>query len=178
MSSSFFNFPGLGGFITGGHSNVAKFSIAPHDRYHVKVKIRNKQGQMQEITALMDAGNDVTLLRNSTSRQLGYDPQNEPGEVFPVGGITGGPQQFKKIVTLLQFGNMTPIQAHIGLAYQEKSLAEDLIGRQDIFDRYEIDYTGNSVTVKEKSNPLDITTSSFNSEQLPTKLRMAFKHVR
>lgn len=173
---SLFNFPGLGGFITGGHSNVAKFNIAPHDRYHVKVKVRNKMGQMQEITALMDSGNDLFLIRNSTARKLGFDPPNEQGEVFPVGGITGGPQQFKKIQNLIQFGDMTPIMVHMGLAYQEKSLAEDLVGRTDIFDRYEVDYTGDSITIKERHMPLDLSLG--DGSQLSYRVRSAFRHVR
>lgn len=177
---SLFNWPGLGGFITGGHSNVAKFNIAPHDRYHVRIQIRDKGGQMQTITLLADSGNDLTLLRNSTARKLGFDPQSEPGEVFPVGGITGGPQQFKKIVNLIQIGNLTPMMVHMGLAYQDKSLAEDLLGRSDIFDsgKLEVDYGKDYVIFKEKEPMLDITTSSYNAEQLPSKLRFAFRHAR
>lgn len=163
-----------------GHSNTATFHIAPHDRYHINIKIRAKNGDMVPLTILVDSGNDVCLLRNSTARKLGFDPPNEPGQNFPVGGITGGPQQFKKIVNLIQIGNLTPMNIHMGLAYKEESLAEDLLGRQDLFDsgKYEVDYGKDYVTFKEKFSPFDITTSGDGNDTLPYSVRAAFKHRR
>lgn len=164
-----------------GHSNtIATFPVAPHDRYHMPIMIRRKDGRFQKIMILADAGNDVTLLKLSTSRMLGFEPMMEMGDTFPVGGITGGPQTFKKIWNSCMIGNLRPMQVRMGLAYQEESLAEDLLGRQDIFDsgKLEITYDEKGVSFREKHSPLDVTTSDYASGQLSYRVREAFRKIK
>jgi len=159
-----------------GHSNsVAVFPISPHDRYHFPLKIRGGDGQFHTITVLADAGNDVTLLRTSTAKQLGFDPATTQGEVFPVAGITAGPQPFTKIWNLIQIGDLRPTWVRMGLAHQEQSLAEDLLGRQDVYDsgKYEITYDADKVIFREKHAGTDITDGEGG--QLPYSLREAFR---
>jgi hypothetical protein len=142
--------------------------------------IRGKDGQFHNITILADTGNDVTLLRTSTAMMLGFDPINEMGMTFPVGGITGAPQPFTKIWNLIQIGDLRPTYIRMGLAQMEMSLAEDLLGRQDVFDsgKFSITYDNMGVTFREKHDPQDIATSSYGTEQLPHNVREAFRRIR
>lgn len=144
---------------------------------------RGKDGQFHQIIILADSGNDVTLLRLSTSNMLGFDPPNENGMAFPVGGITGAPQIFTKIWNLIQIGNLRPTYVRMGLAHMEESLAEDLLGRQDIFDsgKYSIAYDNMGVTFKELHSPMDLATSSYTqvgNEGISHSLREAFRRIR
>jgi hypothetical protein len=164
-----------------GHSNtIATFPVSPHDRYHMPIMCRRKDGMFQKINVLADSGNDVTLLKLSTSKMLGFEPMQEMGDVFPVGGITGGPQHFKKIWNTVMIGGLRPMYIRMGLAYMEESLAEDLLGRQDVFDsgKLEVTYDDKGVSFREKHDPLDITTSDYAGGQLSYRVREAFRSIK
>jgi hypothetical protein len=166
--------------MSSGMNTVAFFPVPAGDRYHIPIKIRGKDGMLHDVVILADTGNDVTLLRTSTSNMLGFDPINEMGQVFPVGGITGDAQPFMKIWNLIQIGNLRPTYIRMGLAEREESLMEDLLGRQDVFDsgKYSVTYDNMGVSFQEKHDPQDIATSSYGTEQLPHGIREAFRRIR
>jgi len=89
---------------------------------------------MHQINIIFDPGDDITLLTRKTADSLGLNPETMPGSTFPVTGITGAGQPFKKINNLIQIGELSPIYIPMGLAFQPESLAEDLLGRKGVMD--------------------------------------------
>lgn len=121
-------------------------------KYRIDLGVGDANGQMQNINILCDSGNDITILTTATAHRLGFDPPQEQGEVFPVGGITAGPQDFKKIQNIIRIGQLAPIWVPIGLAFQQQSLYEDLLGRAGIWDSgiYSITQDERGITFTEK----------------------------
>ena len=128
------------------------FPIVPGERYHITVGILGFDKQFHDVNILADTGNDVTLLKASTAKQLGVDPQTLAANTFPVSGISGAPNPFKEIKTLVLFPGLRPTWITVGLAQQEDHLTENLLGRKDILDngKYEISYDNDSVTIRER----------------------------
>lgn len=102
--------------------------------------------RMHPVTVLADTGNDVTLLTTHTARQLGYDP-TRVGELFQVMGITGPPQNFSRIKNYIQIAKFKPFPVTMGLAHKQSSLAENLLGVQDVLStgRFQLRYDLDSV---------------------------------
>lgn len=175
--------------------NTASFAIPPNSRYHIDVGIMGADCHLRKVnmsfysrreegncliptSILADTGNDVTILRTSTARKLGYDPVNMPGEWMPVAGISNIPANFKKFNNMIKIQNLRPIWIPMGLATKEEDLAEDLLGRAGILDggRYEILYAKDSVKFIEKH--FTPHTSDDESNELPSYIRESNKPVR
>jgi len=130
---------------------------------------------MHQIEIIYDPGADVCMLTAQTSRQLGFDPEQMPGRVFPVSGITGSGQPFREIQNLIQIGDLTPIWIPMGLAFEEKSLPENLLGRRGIMDSgvYQIIQDETGITFQEKGGPVAMLANA--GSRIPYSLRSMFR---
>ena len=111
---------------------------------------------MHNVDIIYDPGADVCMLTAQTTRQLGLDPEQMPGRIFPVSGITGAGQPFREIKNLIQIGDLTPIWIPMGLAFEEQSLPENLLGRRGVTDSglYQVIQDESGLTFQEKSQPV------------------------
>ena len=117
----------------------------------VIVKVLNANRQWVPIRAILDSGNDITILTTQTAQQLGlYNPN--VGETISISGIAGGGQEFKMFPNYIQFGNMKPIQVNMGFALRPESLPVNLIGNKDIIDsgKYTLVMDEDSIELHEK----------------------------
>jgi hypothetical protein len=71
---------------------------------------------------------------------------------FPVAGVAGStPTKFNMTNTLIQIGNLRPIEIPIGIEDEPTPQLEDsLLGREGAMERYIIVYTGDKVIFVEK----------------------------
>ena len=122
-------------------------------RYYGNVDILGPDGRYHSINALIDSGNDITILTRSTSESIGFNPDAIKSR-FYVKGINGEAREFSEVPTKIKpCGNFTPMDASIGLAIQQDSLSDNLLGRSGIFDsgKIEVIYDSDSITFREKT---------------------------
>ena len=67
------------------------------------------------------------------------------------------------MINIIKIGNLTPMRVRMGMAIDPKSLSENLLGRQDIFDsgRLEIIYDEDSIEFREKHGIMHLS-SDYN----------------
>lgn len=143
--------------------------------YRIPLKVRAADGSMAQIPIICDSGNDITLLKLDTANRLGYDPSSMDGGSFPVSGITAGPQAFSKLTNLIQIGNLQPIYVPMGLAQQQGSLAEDLLGRKGVWDSglYTISQDERGITFTEKAGAVALLANAGG--RMGQNLRSVFR---
>lgn len=136
----------------------------------VMINVGNAQGQLTPIRAILDSGNDITLLTTGTAKQLGFYNPNV-GETIHVSGIAGGGQEFKMFPNWIQFGNMRPIQVNMGYAIRPDSLPVNLIGNKDIIDsgRYTLIMDEDSIELHEKM-PIGNVDMRYGGGQMPVQM--------
>jgi hypothetical protein len=136
----------------------------------VTIKVGNAQGQLVSIPAILDSGNDITLLTTQTAQKLGFYNPNV-GETIHVSGIAGGGQEFKMFPNWIQFGNMKPIQVNMGYAVRPDSLPVNLIGNKDIIDsgRYKLIMDEDSIELHEKM-PIGNIDMRFGGGHMPVEM--------
>ena len=120
-------------------NNKASFPITG-GRPYVMVKIMGGDGKWHDVNMMLDSGNDITLLTKDTAKAIQMDPKTD-GDLFRVAGINGTPDMFFMFTGQMQIGGMSPISTKIGIG----PLRDNLLGRNDIFKRYSILFTPNSV---------------------------------
>lgn len=129
-------------------------------RYHGVVHTGGADGRLYPVTYLIDSGNDISILTRKTADKLGFNADME-GELFFVKGISGPGQEFRKFVNIIKIGDLTPMKIRMGMAVKESSLAENLLGRQDVFDsgRLEIIYDEDSIEFREKHGSMHLSSN-------------------
>jgi len=144
----------------GNQVRMCQLPISKGDRYYGNVEVMTPSGQYQAIRALIDSGNDVSILTNATAVQLGFHVASIK-ERFFVRGINGEAKEFAEVKTKIKICNqLSPIPLTLGLALDNDALTDNLIGRKDVFDngKIEIAYDDDSITFREKSDR--VTTCS------------------
>lgn len=128
----------------------AFFPVDASGKYRIDIEIRTGSGSMQSMNILFDTGNDITIIKTSDGQRLGLD--TESGTAFMVGGINGPGQAFVKIKNLIRIKGLNPIWIPMGIAQDEGSLYENLMGRAGILDSgiYEIRQDERGITFIEK----------------------------
>jgi hypothetical protein len=145
--------------------------------YRIPLQIQSAHGSMTEIPIIFDTGNDITLLKADTAQHLGYDPHNMEGHVFPVTGITGAGQPFRKVSVMIRIGQLRPIMIEMGMALQQESLAEDLFGRKDVMDgAYTVSQDEQGIAFTEKHPAVAMLANA--GSRIPNKLRETFRGYR
>ena len=144
----------------GNQVRMCEMPVSKGDRYFGNIDVMTPSGQYQQVRALIDSGNDISIFTRSTAERLGFHVESMK-ERFFVRGINGEAKEFAQVSTKIKICNqLHPIPVTIGLALDNDALSDNLIGRKDIFDngKIEIVYDENSITFREKSNR--ITTCS------------------
>jgi hypothetical protein len=157
-------------YITQQYETSFVASTKKGQKKEIIVNVLNANGQMVPIRAVMDSGNDITILTTATARQLGlYHPNR--GEKISVSGIAGGGQEFNVFPNWIQFGNMRPIQIKMGFALRDESLPVNLIGNKDIIDsgQYVLTMDEDSIELREKM-PMANMGDRFGGGSLPTQM--------
>jgi hypothetical protein len=150
----------------------AYFAVDGSGKYRVDIEIRTGGGGMQHMNILYDTGNDITILKTSTGQKLGLG--NEQGEPFNVGGINGPGKEFMRITNLIRIQGLNPIWVPMGIAMDERSLYEDLMGRAGILDTgiYEIRQDERGIMFIEKQ-PAVAMLANAGGGRLPSRFRNA-----
>ena len=138
----------------GNQVRMCQLPISKGERYYGTIEVMTPNGQYSSVRALIDSGNDISIFTRATAEQLGYHVESIK-ERFYVKGINGEAKEFAEVKTNIKICNqLHPIPATIGLALENDSLSDNLLGRKDVFDngRIEIVYDEDSITFREKSN--------------------------
>ena len=101
--------------------------------------------QFVPVRVLSDTGSDITLLSREDGERIGFSP-TKSGNKFGVGGVGAGAVQFAKFVTFIKIERLKPIQIDFGVAEQYGALRDNLLGREDVLDQYNITFSKSSVT--------------------------------
>jgi hypothetical protein len=126
--SAVFHLPGGGG----AHNITINFLHADRSRF-VPVRV------------LADSGSDITLLSRETGESIGFSP-NMSNDKFGVGGVGAGAVQFAKFATFIKIERLQPVRIDFGVAQQPGALRDNLLGREDVLDQYNITFSKNAVT--------------------------------
>jgi len=122
-------------FHTGGSS----------DAHNITIEFLNSiRSGFQKITLLADTGSDLTLIKREDGERLGFNP-DKGGEGFLVGGVGAGAVPFKKFQTPVKIQNLSPTMIDFGVAINHGQLRDNLLGREDILDVYDVTYSKNMV---------------------------------
>lgn len=100
------------------------------------------------IRILADSGSDITLLTREDGERLGFSPSRGNNK-FGVGGVGAGAVEFTRFSTFVKVENHRPIQVDFGVSEKYKSdggLRDNLLGREDVLDKYDITFSKSSVT--------------------------------
>lgn len=157
-------------YITQKYETSFIASTKKGQKKEIIVNVLNANGQMVPIRAVLDSGNDITILTAQTAKQLGlYHPNR--GEKISVSGIAGGGQEFNVFPNWIQFGNMRPIQIKMGFALRNESLPVNLIGNKDIIDsgQYTLIMDEDSIELHEKM-PMANMDVSYAGGNMPTQM--------
>lgn len=157
-------------YITQQYDTSYAASTSKGQKKEIIVKVLNANRQWVPIRAVLDSGNDITILTSQTAKQLGlYNPN--VGETISISGIAGGGQEFKMFPNWLQFGNMRPIQVKMGFALRPESLPVNLIGNKDIIDsgRYTLIMDEDSIELREKM-PIGNIDMRYGGGSMPTQM--------
>ena len=105
--------------------------------------------QWKQFTAILDSGNDITLISEATAAQLGISRRMARSS-FKVqfGNTANDTHNFFQVSLPMKFGNMKPFQATIGVG----KVRENLIGRKDAFEHHDILFSGGKIKLFQ-SNP-------------------------
>ena len=107
-------------------------------------------GQWREFRAILDSGNDITLITQQTAAQLGLSPRMASGS-FKVqfGHQQNEGHNFYMVKVPMRLGpHLRPFMASVGVG----PARENLIGRQDAFEHHSITFTGGQISITQ-SNP-------------------------
>lgn len=107
-------------------------------------------GQWRGFRAILDSGNDITLITTQTAQQLGLSPQMASGN-FKVqfGHSANEGHNFYMVKVPMKLGpHLQPFMASVGVG----PARENLIGRQDAFEHHSITFTGGQISITQ-SNP-------------------------
>lgn len=107
-------------------------------------------GQWRQFRAILDSGNDITLITQQTAQQLGISPQMASGK-FKVqfGHSQNEGHDFYSVKIPMKLGaHLPPFQASVGVG----PARENLIGRQDAFQHHDITFSKGQVRITQ-SNP-------------------------
>ena len=129
-----------------------------HTKYYGNVNILGADGHFKPIRMILDTGNDVTLVTNSSARYLGFSPGM--GTPLVVSGIKQGMvSHFEKVRTQVQLGDLTPVTVELAFALEPEGLQENLLGNKDILSsgKYEFRFDHDSVTIIDRVNACDNT---------------------
>lgn len=133
---------------------MCQMPIQKGGRYYGNVDILGPDGQFHSVRCLIDSGNDITILTRSTAQSIGYNPDTISSR-FHVKGINGEAREFAEVETKIKpCSTFIPLDASMGLAIQQDSLSDNLLGRSGIFDsgKIEVVYDHDSITFREKHN--------------------------
>lgn len=97
------------------------------------------------VVILADTGSDITLLSREDGERLGFSPTRS-GNKFGVGGVGAGAVEFAKFTTYVRVENLKPVQIDFGVAEKYGALRDNLLGREDVLDHYNITFSKGSVT--------------------------------
>ena len=120
--------------------------ISSGKRPHIMVDILDANDRWVPVRLLADTGNDVTLLNQKTAEGLGLtSPEMLARSVaFKVQGIAAAPMDFMMIKRPVRMGgSTTPIEIKIGIG----PLRENLLGREDVLDKFEMKFTKSKLTL-------------------------------
>jgi len=158
----YYSYPAEMGFADGlvaqlgaqtGHNNAA-FSISGKEgRPHIPIKVLGGDGQWHpNVIVLADSGNDVTLFTGKDGAVTHLDQKaRAEGSPFPVQGVAANPIKFNMTKTMIQIGDLKPIEIPLGIEDENPPQLEDtLLGREGCMERYIVVYTGDRVIFVEK----------------------------
>lgn len=97
----------------------------------------NVGGQWKQFRAILDSGNDVTLMSQQTAQQLGISPQMAGGKAFKVqfGNTANDAHNFYQVSLPMKLApHLRPFTAAVGVG----QVRENLIGRKDAFQHHDI----------------------------------------
>ena len=99
-----------------------------------------------------NSGNDVTLFTGKDGAVTHLDQKaRAEGSPFPVQGVAANPIKFNMTKTMIQIGDLTPIEIPLGIEDENPPQLEDtLLGREGCMERYIVVYTGDRVIFVEK----------------------------
>ena len=132
------------------HNHVS-FSTVGEKRPFINMPIMGKDSRFQMVRLLADTGNDVSLINFETAAQLGFDEND--GTIFRVAGISQQAQQFRMVKTYIKIGNTKPRKIRLGIG----PLKDNLLGREDIFPYYNVEYTPTAVIFRERHSAWDFS---------------------
>jgi hypothetical protein len=123
----------------------------PHVTAHVQVG-----NQWRPFQAILDSGNDITLISQQTAAQLGIG-KNMCTSNFKVqfGHQQTQGHNFCQVKIPMRFGNMKPFMASVGIG----PVRENLIGRKDAFEHHTITFAPGGKIRLSQSNP---NNNTFN----------------
>lgn len=114
--------------------NEAFFPKTPDGRYQAKISVVGAQGSPVDFSILPDTGADLILLSNGDAKKLGHNLDAIRDSLQVEGIHTGIPGTFKIVPSWVQIGQLSPIQAPVGLATSPEILEESLLGDKGILD--------------------------------------------
>lgn len=112
--------------------------------HKISVNFQTKAGSYMPITVLADTGSDITLISREDGERIGFAP-SMGGEPFMVGGVGAGAVPFTKFATMLKFQSLQPVRVDFGVAKNYNALRDNLLGREDILDNYNVTYSKTGV---------------------------------
>jgi Aspartyl protease len=136
----------LGACCVADANRNAVFTMAGVSSHKITVYFQNaSKTAFLPVEILTDNGSDVTLLSREDGERLGFSPATG-GENFLVGGVGAGAVPFKKFTTDVRIQNLGAKNIDFGVAQKYGGLRDNLLGREDILDNFNITLTKNSVT--------------------------------
>ena len=111
----------------------------PKIQAHVQVG-----NQWRPFTAILDSGNDVTLISDATAAQLGIN-RGMARSSFKVqfGNTANDAHNFYQVHLPMRFQGMQPFQSTIGVG----QVRENLIGRKDAFEHHDILFSQGKIKI-------------------------------
>lgn len=129
-----------------GQRNAVFTMAGGNSAHNITVNFLNaSRNSYQPVRILADTGSDITLISREDGERLGFSP-TKSGNKFGVGGVGAGAVEFAKFSTMIRIENLAPVQIDFGVAEKYGALRDNLLGREDILDQYNITFSRGSVT--------------------------------
>lgn len=127
----------------------------------------NVNGQWKTFRAILDSGNDITLMTTQTAQQLGITPQMASGR-FKVqfGESKNQGHDFYSVTLPMKLGSqLRPFQATIGVG----PARENLIGRKDAFEHHAITFAGGKINISQHTNANSFNVDLGNNREMHSR---------
>lgn len=110
------------------------FPMTGDGRYQADIKISDANGNMVPFNILPDTGADLILLTSGDGQKLGFDLNSIRDNLGVEGIHKDAPGNFKVVPCYIQIGNLSPIQAPVGIATDDQALETSLLGDKGLID--------------------------------------------